>query len=53
MRTKTITIDCGGCDLCTAGEEGNFICSWGKGTPKVMLPPKGKKVIRCKLKVDE
>lgn len=49
MRTKTITIDCGGCEFCTVDDMGQFQCSWGIGKPKRMQEPKGKKIITCKL----
>lgn len=49
MRQKTITIDCGTCDLCMVNDLGSFICNWGEGKSKVMKPPKGKKVIKCNL----
>jgi len=49
LRKKTITIDCGACDFCSANDQAQFECSWGKGKPKIMEPAKGKKVIKCNL----
>ncbi len=49
LRKKTITIDCGGCDLCVVNDQEQFTCSWGKGKSKVMEAAKGKKVIKCNL----
>lgn len=49
--TKTLTTDCQECKSFKIDDEGNFKCSWGNTKkPKVLLPPKGKKSIRCKLK---
>jgi hypothetical protein len=50
MKTKTLTMDCGDCDLMKVDEENNFRCSWGKGVPKKLVPHKGKLPINCKLK---
>ena len=49
MRKKTLTIDCGPCDLCSVDDTGTFQCAWGNGKVKKMFPAKGKKVIKCKL----
>ena len=49
MRTKTLTVDCVKCKLCSIDNDSNTICSWGKGESKIMKPAKGKKKIKCKL----
>jgi len=49
LRRKTITIDCGTCEFCSADDQGQFMCSWGKGKPKIMKDAKGKRVIKCNL----
>ena len=48
MRSKTLTIDCGTCDLCRTNEQEKFECLWGQKA-KIMEAPKGKKAIKCKL----
>lgn len=48
MRKKVLTINCPSCELCSVQDNTKFICGWGQGK-KIMEPPKGKKIIRCKL----
>ena len=49
--TKTLTIDCSKCNLFRIEENNVFKCTWGRGKKsKVLLPPKGKKQIKCNLK---
>jgi len=48
MRKKVLTIDCNGCEFCFVDGFSNFMCKWGQGK-KIMVPPKGKKIIRCNL----
>lgn len=52
MRKKAITVDCVNCNDCTIDDDSQMICTWGKGKPKIMFPPKGKKPLQCKLKKD-
>lgn len=48
---KTLTVDCQKCDECVATEDNKFQCNWGiNKKKKIMIPPKGKKPIHCKLK---
>lgn len=51
MSTKTFTKDCAKCSLMKVRESGESICHWGKSKKdKLLINPKGKKVIECKLK---
>ena len=50
MRVKTLTMDCDKCGLMKVDEKNQFICRWGKGSPKILNPHKGKKPLACKLK---
>jgi len=50
MRKKTMTLDCQSCQLMKIDEKNQFLCRWGNGKPKILLPQKGKKPLNCKLK---
>jgi len=52
MRKKALTVDCNDCDKCVVNDQSQFTCTWGRGEPKIMFPPKGKKTLFCKLKRD-
>lgn len=48
MYQKVFTEECIKCDLMKVRDDGKSICNWGK-SKKILMPPKGKKVLRCKL----
>lgn len=49
MRKKALTTDCASCNHCSVSENSDFLCSWGKGKPKIMFSQKGKTPLKCKL----
>ncbi len=50
MRNKALTFDCDKCELMKVDEKARFMCKWGEGEDKMLVPHKGKKPLRCKLK---
>lgn len=46
--TKTITVDCSGCDKLSVDDKEQMLCNWGK-TKKFLKPQKGKTKLECKL----
>ena len=53
MRTKVITNDCSDCDLMKVDDENHLTCNWTNGggkRVKYLVPQKGKKSLKCKLK---
>lgn len=49
-RHKVFTKDCHSCDKLEILEMDTHICKWGKSrTRKLLLQPKGKSEIRCRL----
>jgi len=50
MHQKVFTKECIKCDLMKVRDDGKSICYWGKSKKsKELIPPKGKKVLKCKL----
>jgi len=51
IRKKIITRECPSCNDLSIDDDSNFRCNWGKSkVPKILLSPKGKKPVHCKLK---
>ena len=48
MRKKVLTPQCPSCESLKT-HMGKLQCIWGRGTPKLLIPHKGKKRVFCKL----